>query len=69
MMGISNELMSYQGGITDVPSQQFLAATGVLVEDGYAKRLERKPGYPVMGLQHTEKGLKRVEYFEISIVL
>jgi hypothetical protein len=64
MMGIPNEPMSYQGGIINVPSKLFLAATGILMDDGYVKRLERKPGYPVMGLQHTENGLKRAEYLK-----
>lgn len=48
MIGIPNVPMSYQGGTTDVPSPLFLAATEILEADGYVKRLERVPGYPVM---------------------
>jgi hypothetical protein len=64
IMGVPNVSTSYEGGTTNVPSPLFLAATDILAKDGYVKRLQRKPDYPVMGLQHTKIGLKRVEYLK-----
>lgn len=68
MIGVPNETMSYMGGTINVPSPLFLAATEILEADGYVKRLERVPGYPVMGLQHTEKGLKRAADLKASLL-
>jgi hypothetical protein len=64
MMGIPNEPISYQERTTNVPSPLFLAATEILAEDGYVKRLERLPGYPVKGIQITDKGLARAEFLK-----
>jgi hypothetical protein len=63
-MGVPNEPMIYQGKRIDVPSSLFLAAVEILAEDGYVKRLERLPGYPVKGIQITNKGLARAEYLK-----
>jgi predicted nucleotide-binding protein len=66
MMDVPNVPNGFQEGTIDVPSPLFLAATEILMEGGYVKRLKRKPNYPVLGLQHTEKGLKRAAELKSS---
>lgn len=65
MMGCPNEMRPNRlEGEDGYPSPTFIEAAKTLEDQGYVKRLVRKEGYPIMGLQHTRKGLERAEYLK-----